>query len=84
METDYRAIGTAEIVFIDLGKRRVRVLRKQAGGYSENLLTEGALVLASMGGLSLELEWLFEEPRPNQRATVDMLLAQAAAPDPGT
>ena len=79
LETDYRAIGAPEIVFIDPGKRRVRVLRKQTDGYSEEVLATGALVLESMDGLSLELEWLFGEPRPDQRATVDALLARAGS-----
>jgi Uma2 family endonuclease len=81
LETDYRAIGVAEIVFIDQGKRRVRVLRKQTDGYSEAVLTTGTLVLESMGGLALELDWLFVEPRPDQRVTVDVLLARAGSPD---
>jgi Uma2 family endonuclease len=81
LETDYRAIGTLEIVFIDQGKRRVRILRKEADGYSEEVLTTGALVLESMGGLSLELDWLFVEPRPDQRATVDALVTRAGSPD---
>jgi Uma2 family endonuclease len=81
LETDYRAIGVLEIVFIDLGKRRVRVLRKQTDGYSEEVLTTGVLALESMGGLALELDWFFVEPRPDQRATVDALLARAGSPD---
>jgi hypothetical protein len=68
-----------EIVFIDQGKRRVRVLRKQPDGYSEEVLTTGPLVLESMDGVSLELDWLFVEPRPDQRATVDGLLAGAGS-----
>jgi Uma2 family endonuclease len=79
LETDYRAIGVPEIVFIDQGKRQVRVLRKQAEEYSEAVLTAGALVLESMGRLSLELDWLFVEPRPDQRSTVDALLARAGS-----
>jgi Uma2 family endonuclease len=76
LETDYRAIGVPEIVFLDQVKRQVRVLRKQAEDYSEEVLTSGTLVLESMGGLSLELDWLFVEPRPDQRSTVDALLAK--------
>lgn len=79
LETDYRAIGVREIVFIDQGKRRVRVLRKQVDSYSEEVLTAGVLVLESMGGVALELEWLFVEPRPDQRVTVDALIARVQA-----
>jgi Uma2 family endonuclease len=81
LETDYRAIGAPEIVFIDQGKRRVRVLRRQMDGYSEEILTAGVLMLESMDRLLLELEWLFAEPRPDQHATVDALLWDAAASD---
>jgi Uma2 family endonuclease len=79
LETDYRAIGVPEIVFIDQGKRQARVLRRQADDYSEEVLTAGVLVLESMGGLSLELDWLFVEPRPDQRSTVDALLARTGS-----
>jgi Uma2 family endonuclease len=76
LETDYRAIGVAEIVFIDPRKQRVRVLRKQLSDYSEEVLTTGTVTLETLAGLQLELEWLFTEPRPDERATVDALLAR--------
>jgi len=75
LETDYRAIGVAEIVFLDQRRRRVRVLRQGPDGYSEEERAEGSLVLETLLGLSLNLEWLFVEPRPDERATADALLA---------
>ncbi len=66
LETDYRAIGVAEIVFIDQQRRRVRVLRRQEDGYAEVVLHAGAFVLESLGGIRLETSWLFEEPRPDE------------------
>ncbi len=79
LETDYRAIGVTEIVFIDQPRKRVRVLRQQAGDYVEEVLTTGALVLETLEGIRLETDWLFTEPRPDQRATVEALLARASS-----
>jgi Uma2 family endonuclease len=79
LETDYRAIGVAEIVFIDQRKHRVRVLRKQESDYAEEVVTAGALSLVSLEGLTLEIEWLFVDPRPDERVIVDALLARLSA-----
>jgi Uma2 family endonuclease len=65
LEVDYTAIGVAEIVFIDQRKQRVRVLRKREKDYEEQILTEGTLRLETLG-VSLELAWLFDEPRPDE------------------
>lgn len=75
LETDYRSIGVAEIVFLDQKRRRARVLRKRGGSYVEEEVTAGALTLESVEGLTLQLDWLFVEPRPTVRATLDKLLA---------
>jgi Uma2 family endonuclease len=77
LEIDYRSIGVPEIVFIDPRKHEVRFLRRQQDGYVEEVVTSGTIVLESLGGLRLETDWLFLEPRPGMRATVDELLAQA-------
>jgi Uma2 family endonuclease len=74
LETDYRAIGVAEIVFVDPQKQRVRVLWKQENDYVEAALPAGSLVLETLGGLRLETEWLFTEPRPAVRSIVEALL----------
>jgi Uma2 family endonuclease len=79
LETDYRAIGVTEIVFIDQRKRRVRVLRKSESDYVEDVLAAGTLVLETLGSLAIETEWLFDEPRPNVRATIDLLLDRASS-----
>lgn len=73
LETDYQTIGVSEIVFIDQKKRNVRVLRKTTADYEEATLITGALVLESLGGLSLELTWLFDEPRPDEHDMVARL-----------
>lgn len=77
LETDYRAIGVPEIMFIDQRKHRVRILRRQADDYSEEVLTDGTLAFESLGGVRLRVEWLFVEPRPDERATADTLLEKS-------
>jgi Uma2 family endonuclease len=75
LETDYRAIGVVEIVFIDQPRRRLRILRKQESDYAEEILTGGTLTLETLQAIQLPTEWLFEETRPDERTTVDSLLA---------
>jgi Uma2 family endonuclease len=83
LEIDYRAIGVAEIVFIDQRKHEVRLLRRREHEYVEEVVTAGAIVLESVGGVRLESDWLFLEPRPGIRATVEVLLTQVGSSDPG-
>jgi Uma2 family endonuclease len=83
LETDYRAIGVTEIVFIDQPRKRVRVLRRRGSDYVEEVLTTGALGLETLEGMRLETDWLFTEPRPGQRATVEALLARAGSAGSG-
>jgi len=76
-EADYRNLGVGEIVYIDQPRRRVRVLRKTDTGYEEQTLSSGQpLMLHSLGGLTLQWDWLFVEPRPDEMDTVLSLLAE--------
>ena len=73
-ETDYRAIGVAEIVYIDQSKASVRILRQTDTGYEAQTLDTGEpLVLQSMN-VVLEWDWIFTEPRPSVLRTVQRLL----------
>ncbi len=81
LETDYRSIGVGEICFIDQRKRSVRILRRQADDYSEEVVTGGAVALQALGGLRLETAWLFEEPRPDHRVLLDALLQTPPTPN---
>jgi hypothetical protein len=83
LETDYRAIGVTEIVFLDQPRKRVRVLRRRGSDYVEEVLMTGALGLETLEGMRLETDWLFTEPRPSQRATVETLLARAGSAGSG-
>jgi len=79
LEIDYRSIGVAEIVFVAPRRHEVRFLRKRQNEYVEEIVTAGTIVLESLGDLRLETNWLFVEPRPELRVTVDALLAQTGA-----
>jgi Uma2 family endonuclease len=76
LEVDYTTIGVREIIFIDQRRRRVRVLRLREGGYQEEVLLDGALKIASLGGIELQLDWLFDEPRPDEIELLNRFLAE--------
>jgi Uma2 family endonuclease len=75
LELDYTTIGVEEIVFIDLRRKEVRVLRASSEGYTEEVLKEGVLLLQTMGGVELEIAWLLEEPRPDEWELLNRWLA---------
>lgn len=79
LETDYRGIGVQEVVFIDQRKRHVRVLRKRDNDYEEETRTSGLLRLEAIPGFQVEVEWLFDEPRPAVRDTLASLLGEGEA-----
>jgi Uma2 family endonuclease len=80
LETEYRSLGVGEIVFLDLPRHRVRILRQRVDDYVEEVLTDGVLRLESIAGMALPVAALLEEPRPDEFATISGLL-QDAAPD---
>lgn len=53
VETDYRLLGVAEIVFLDMYKQRVRVLRREGTDYIEETLTTGVWQSRALPGLNL-------------------------------
>jgi Uma2 family endonuclease len=73
-EADYQTIGVSEIVYIDLKRRRIRVLHKTDTNYTEETLSEQSLILQTMNHVTLEWAWLFEESRPDTIDTVLSLL----------
>lgn len=79
LETDYRTIGVAEIVFIDQRKQRVRLLRKRGDGYEENEIMTGTVCFETLPGFQIEVDWLFDEPRPAVRGLLDRLLTGEGA-----
>ncbi len=75
-ETDYRAIGVREIVYIDQQKQTIRAFRRTAMGdeYAEETPTNAPLILRSLNGIALQWDWIFTEPRPDEIDTVLSLL----------
>jgi Uma2 family endonuclease len=75
LEADYRNVGVAEIVFIDLRRAVITVLRKRNGDYDVSAKSDGDLILESLDGLALKAEWIFKVPRPTPFATLTDMLA---------
>lgn len=78
LETEYRALGVPEILFIDLPRATVRVLRQRGEEYEETLLTAGPLRLEGIEGIELSVDALLREPRPDEFTTVAELLEAAS------
>ena len=77
LETDYRSIAVAEIVFIDQPRDTVRVLRRRddgTGEYDEQILTDGTLALSAVPGFSLSVADLWTDPRPTPLTVLAALL----------
>jgi Uma2 family endonuclease len=79
-EADYQTLGVAEIVYIDLQRQRLRTLRKTDAGYTAETLQHSPLTLATMNGITLNWDWLFTEPRPDEIDLVLALQAKAVSP----
>jgi Uma2 family endonuclease len=78
LETEYRGLGVPEIIFLDLPRQRIRVLRRrETGEYGEEVGMEGALRLDAIEGIELPVAALLREPRPDEFATVSVLLETA-------
>ena len=74
LEADYHRLGVPELVFINLGKQEIRLLRRRDDGYEEAVVTAGSIALETIAGLTLQAEWILQEPRPGVRATLNALL----------
>lgn len=83
VETDYYKIGVPEIIFIDQQKKQVRLLHKRAtehdsenqSEYAETILTSGEWKWKTIAGFTLQVEWLFTQPRPNELSLLNSLLS---------
>ncbi len=78
LEADYARLGVPELVFISLRRHEIRRLRLRGGeegGYDETLFTTGPVAFDSLNGLTLQAEWLLNEPRPDEFDTLSALLA---------
>jgi Uma2 family endonuclease len=80
-ETDYRNIGVPEIVFVDIKRKSVRLLRKRSATdpvadieYDEIKMTGGETVTFHTLGITLETDWILLDPRPAVRPTLERLM----------
>lgn len=80
LETDYRNIGVAEIVFVDASKGRLLVLRRRENDYAVETLSQGAFHAETVPGFHFQIEQLFEDPLPNEFALLQSLLAENPTP----
>jgi Uma2 family endonuclease len=79
LETDYRNIGVAEIVFLDAPKHRLLVMRRRGNDYAVETLSAGTFHAETIPGFHLEVECLFQDPMPNEYAILNALLDEQAA-----
>jgi Uma2 family endonuclease len=78
LEADYRRIGVAEIVFIDVSKRRVVVMRCSAeGDYVIEPLTAGDVAFQTVPGFHISLDALFSDPLPDEFTVLNSLLEES-------
>src|SRR5262249_3115110 len=73
-EVVYCSLGVPEIVFIDLKQRYIRLLRKCRAGYEARDFKAGTLALGTVEGFVLQVDWLFNEPRPDEFDLLSALL----------
>jgi Uma2 family endonuclease len=73
----YREAGVGEVWFIDGELRQILVDRRQAGSYTEEILTEGKVFLDSLPGFWLNASWLWANPLPNRFLCLEEILRSA-------
>jgi Uma2 family endonuclease len=70
----YREAGVGEVWFIDAELRQILVDRQRAGGYTEEIVTEGKLFSDSLPGFWLNASWLWATPLPNRFRCLEEIL----------
>jgi Uma2 family endonuclease len=73
----YREAGVGEVWFIDGELRQILVDRRQAGSYTEEILTEGKVFSDSLPGFWLNASWLWANPLPNRFLCLEEILRSA-------
>jgi Uma2 family endonuclease len=74
LEADYARLAVPEIVFIDLRRQTVRLLRRSEATYVEEVVSEGPVRFASIEELTLDATAILSEPRPDVYDTLTALL----------
>lgn len=74
LEADYARMGVPELVFINLRKGEIHLLRLNGAVYDQTIITAGPITFQSLGGLTLQAEWILNDPRPDEFDTLAALL----------
>jgi Uma2 family endonuclease len=70
----YREAGVGEVWFIDAELRQIIIDRRQAGSYSEEIVTEGKVISAVLQGFWVNASWLWATPLPNRFICLEEIL----------
>ena len=74
LEADYGRMGVPELIFINLRKGEIRQLRLNGTVYDQTIITSGPITFHSMGGLTIQSEWILSDSRPDEFDTLAALL----------
>jgi Uma2 family endonuclease len=73
----YREAGVAEIWFVDNQHKQVIVDQKQTKGYLENIVTKGKLLSIAIKGFWINVDWLWQEPLPDELTCLQEILSDS-------
>jgi Uma2 family endonuclease len=71
----YREAGVGEVWFIDSALRQIILDRRQAGSYTEDIVTAGRVSSAVLPGFWLNASWLWATPLPNRFTCLEEILS---------
>jgi Uma2 family endonuclease len=75
----YRAANIPEIWLIDDRDQRATIEQRGPKRYRRNELTHGRLDSSTITGFWIEVAWLWENPLPNPRTCLDLILSATKA-----
>lgn len=64
-------LGVPGIIFIDLSGRPLHLVRRRGGDYEETSVSSGTVAFEAVDRLVVQSEWIFGEPRPAVRGTLN-------------
>jgi Uma2 family endonuclease len=70
----YREAGVPEVWFIDVAFRQIIVDRRQAGSYTEAIVTDGTVFSDALQGFWVNASWLWATPLPNRFMCLEEIL----------